>query len=57
MIEYNSINSGLMQEYDYNEQTYEQDIYYYPKNYKGDNYVRPGLVLRTADAYADGINS
>jgi len=36
MIEDNSmINEGIMQEYDYNEQMYEQDTYYYPKNYKG----------------------
>ena len=46
-------NAGLLQEYDYNEQMYEQDTFYYPKNYK----VRPGLVLRTADAYADCLNT
>jgi len=48
----NHINEGTMQEYDYNVQTYEQDRFYYPKNYKG----IPGVVLRTADAYADQIN-
>ena len=50
-------NAGLLQEYDYNEQMYEQDTFYYPKNYKGKNNVRPGLVLRTADAYADCLNA
>jgi len=50
-------NAGLLQEYDYNEQMYEQDTFYYPKNYKGKNNVRPGLVLRTADAYADCLNT
>lgn len=54
MIEHNSmINEGTMQEYDYNIQMYEQDTYYYPKNYK----VRPGLVLRTADAYGISKNT
>lgn len=53
MIDNISINPGSMQEYDYNTQTYEQDTYYYPKNYK----VRPGTVLRTAAAYADQLNT
>ena len=54
MIDNNSmINEGTMQEYDYNIQMYEQDTYYYPKNYKS----RPGLVLRTADAYGISKNT